>query len=143
MLLVGILPSLGKATVVPEDGPVVVAELALLDVLGDGVGRLLGGNLHLGLGVLGDFSQHVVDSSLSSEREVVPGGDLLAAGLEVEAVALGADLAADLGLEVQARDGRRHREAANAATREGGRAGPGSGRSKERGEHDGGNFHKS
>mmetsp|Transcript_4872 Transcript_4872/g.3111 ORF Transcript_4872/g.3111 Transcript_4872/m.3111 type:complete len:232 (-) Transcript_4872:72-767(-) len=88
VLLVGVLPSLGKASVVPEDGAVVVPELSLLDVLGDRVVLLLGGNLHLSLGVLGNLYNHVVCSVLSLEGNVVPGGDHGIVGLETEAVGL-------------------------------------------------------
>ena len=63
-------------TVVPEDRSVVVTENTLLDVLGNWVVFFLGGNLHLGLGHLWDFDNHVVGSlGLSLERDVMPRGD--------------------------------------------------------------------
>mmetsp|Transcript_16723 Transcript_16723/g.48018 ORF Transcript_16723/g.48018 Transcript_16723/m.48018 type:complete len:323 (-) Transcript_16723:7-975(-) len=93
VLLVGVLPGLGKAAVVPEDGAVVVAEVALLDVLGNGVVGLLGGDLHLGLGHLGDLDDHVV-AAVPLEGDVVPGADGGAVlSLEVEAEGLGGGLA--------------------------------------------------
>mmetsp|Transcript_23214 Transcript_23214/g.34623 ORF Transcript_23214/g.34623 Transcript_23214/m.34623 type:complete len:232 (-) Transcript_23214:251-946(-) len=97
VLLIGVLPSLGKASVVPEDGAVVVPELSLLDVLGDRVVLLLGGNLHLSLGVLGNLYNHVVCSVLSLEGNVVPGGDYGIVGLETEAVGLSLGLSCYLG----------------------------------------------
>ena len=54
----------------------VITKDTLLDVLGDRVVLFLGGNLHLGLGHLRDFNNHVVGSlGLSLERDVVPWGD--------------------------------------------------------------------
>mmetsp|Transcript_27018 Transcript_27018/g.46077 ORF Transcript_27018/g.46077 Transcript_27018/m.46077 type:complete len:267 (-) Transcript_27018:55-855(-) len=76
VLLVGVLPSLGKASVVPEDGAVVIPEDSLLDVLRDGVVGFFGGDLHLGLGHFGDFNDGIVGSIRGSlEGDVVPGGD--------------------------------------------------------------------
>ena len=75
----------------------VVTEVALLDVLGDGVVLLLGGDLHLGLGHLGDLDDHVV-SPVALEGDVVPGaegGTVLS--LEVETEGLGGGLAGLLG----------------------------------------------
>jgi hypothetical protein len=96
-LTVGVLPGLGKAAVVPEDGAVVVAKIALLDVLGDGVVGFLCGDLHLGLGHLGNLNDHVVPA-VPLEGDVVPGADggtILA--LEVEAEGLGGGLSGLLG----------------------------------------------
>ena len=54
----------------------VITKDSLLDVLGDRVVLFLGGNLHLGLGHLRDFDNHVVGSlGLSLKRDVVPWGD--------------------------------------------------------------------
>jgi hypothetical protein len=50
----------------------ITAEFALLDVLGDGVGGFLGGNLHLGLGHLGDLGDEVVQAAARLQRHVVP-----------------------------------------------------------------------
>ena len=77
MLLVGVLPRLGQATVIPEDRSVVIAELPLLDVLGDGVVRFLRRDLHLRLGHLGDLDHGVVRAlgRRRLEGDVVPGGD--------------------------------------------------------------------
>ena len=75
----------------------VVAEVALLDILGDGVVGLLGGDLHLGLGHLGDLDDHVV-AAVALEGDVVPvadGGTALA--LEVEAEGFRGVLAGLLG----------------------------------------------
>lgn len=96
-LTVGVLPGLGKTSVVPEDGAVVVAEVALLDILGDGVVGLLGGDLHLGLGHLGDLNDHVV-AAVALEGDVVPGADGgTALALEVEAEGFRGVLAGLLG----------------------------------------------
>jgi hypothetical protein len=82
---IGILPRLGKAAVIPEDRAVVVSELALLDVLSDRVGGLLGGDFHFGLGVLGDLDDGVVVLA-RLQGDVVPGGDGLLAILEEKAI---------------------------------------------------------
>lgn len=63
------------------------AELALLDVLGDGVGCLLGGHLHLGLGHLGDLGQQVVQAVPSLQGNVMPWGHGLVA-VPVKAVVM-------------------------------------------------------
>ena len=75
----------------------VVAEVALLDILGDGVVGLLGGDLHLGLGHLGDLDDHVV-AAVALEGDVVPGADGgTALALEVEAEGFRGVLAGLLG----------------------------------------------
>ncbi len=81
VLQVGILPGLGEAAVVPEDRAVVIPQLALLDVLRDGVVRFLRRDLHLRLGHLGNLDDGVVVPAPSGggrrrpEGDVVPGGD--------------------------------------------------------------------
>mmetsp|Transcript_10796 Transcript_10796/g.16458 ORF Transcript_10796/g.16458 Transcript_10796/m.16458 type:complete len:292 (+) Transcript_10796:96-971(+) len=76
VFLVGVLPSLGDASVVPEDGAVVIAKLSLFHVLRDGVVGFLGGYLHLGLGHFGNFNDGVVGAlGISLEGDVVPGGN--------------------------------------------------------------------
>mmetsp|Transcript_35901 Transcript_35901/g.99542 ORF Transcript_35901/g.99542 Transcript_35901/m.99542 type:complete len:218 (+) Transcript_35901:67-720(+) len=55
-----VFPGLGKVAVVPIDGPMVVAEFAFFDVLGNGVARLLRCDLHLGLGHLRNLCHHPV-----------------------------------------------------------------------------------
>ena len=63
-------------TVVGETVPD-IAQLASLDVLLDGVERLLFGDLHLGVGPAGDFYDHVEDALvlISKEGDIVPGRD--------------------------------------------------------------------
>jgi hypothetical protein len=61
-----VLPSLGESTVVPDVSVVREtvsneSELALLDILLDGVERLLLGDLHLGVGPSGNLNNHVED----------------------------------------------------------------------------------
>lgn len=71
---------LGESAVVP-DIPVVgeavpnEAELALLDILLDGVEGFLLGDLHLGVGPAGDLDDHVEDTSIlvGEQGDVVPG----------------------------------------------------------------------
>mmetsp|Transcript_24469 Transcript_24469/g.50376 ORF Transcript_24469/g.50376 Transcript_24469/m.50376 type:complete len:255 (+) Transcript_24469:389-1153(+) len=103
MFLVGILPRLREASVVPKDWSVVVAKFSLFDILGDGVVFLLGGHLHFGFGHLGDFDDGVVGSLRGAvEGDVVPGGDGGVAGGEGEAEGLGGFFAGgggDVGVE--------------------------------------------
>ena len=70
----------------------VVAELALLDVLRDGVVGLLGGHLHLGPGVLGDLGDEVEQVAVL-EGDVVPRRHRAGTLGEEQAVTLGAGLA--------------------------------------------------
>ena len=75
-------PHLRERAVVP-DIPVVreaiahITQLATLDVLFDGVERLLLGDLHLRVGPAGDLDDHVEDAivAVSKEGDVVEGGD--------------------------------------------------------------------
>jgi len=66
-----ILPCLRKGSIVPEDRTMVVSELALLDVLCDRVGLLLGGDFKLGSGVLGNFVDKIEVLAVS-QWDVVP-----------------------------------------------------------------------
>ena len=65
-----------------------VAQAALLDVLLDGIERLLLGDFHLGVGPAGDLDDHVEDAIalIGEERDVVERGDDLAIVLDVDAV---------------------------------------------------------
>ena len=84
---------LRESTVVP-DVPVVgeavahVAQTALLDVLLDGIERLLLGDFHLGVGPAGDLDDHVEDAIalIGEERDVVERGDDLAVLFDVDAM---------------------------------------------------------
>jgi len=96
VLLIRILPGLGKTSVIPEDRSVVITKVSLLDVLSDGVGLLLGSDLHLRLGHLRDLYNHVV-SLLPLKRDVMPWGDLLVSFLEVKTEGLGSGLSSLLG----------------------------------------------
>ena len=53
------------------------AELALLDVLLDGIEQLLPGDFHLGVGPAGDLDNHVEDAEIlvCEEWDVMKGGD--------------------------------------------------------------------
>jgi len=89
--VLGVLPGLGDATVVPWVSSLGVnigdvSEVALLDVLLDGVHFFLGCDFHLGIGPAGHFNNHVVDLVLGiSERgNVVEGTDDLSIGVLVE-----------------------------------------------------------
>ena len=64
------------------------AELALLDVLLDGVEQLLFGDFHLGIGPAGDLNNHVEDPEVlvCEEGNVMEGRDNGAALLDVNAV---------------------------------------------------------
>jgi len=76
VFLIGVLPGLGEAAVVPEDGSVVIPQFALLHVLSDGVVGLFGCNFHLGLGHFGDLNDSVVSAlGAALQRDVVPGGN--------------------------------------------------------------------
>lgn len=73
---------LGERAVVPDVtvvGEAVAnkAQLVLLDILLDGVERLLLGDLHLGVGPAGDLNDHVEDALVlvGEQRDVVEGGD--------------------------------------------------------------------
>mmetsp|Transcript_90945 Transcript_90945/g.283349 ORF Transcript_90945/g.283349 Transcript_90945/m.283349 type:complete len:231 (-) Transcript_90945:261-953(-) len=73
MLDVGVLPCLRQHAVVPEDWPMVVTELSLLDVLGDRVARLLDGHLHLRLCHLRDLDHGIEHAILTGvQGYVVP-----------------------------------------------------------------------
>jgi len=93
VLLSRILPSLGESTVVPNV-PVVgeavahIAQTTLLDVLLDGVERLLLGDFHLGIGPAGNLDDHVEDAivPICKERDVMERRDDLAVLLDVDAV---------------------------------------------------------
>ena len=78
MLDVGVLPCLWQASVVPKNGTVIISELALLDILSDGVGLFLGRYFHLSLGVLRDLVDEVEKISGGLQWDVVPWGDGLA-----------------------------------------------------------------
>ena len=76
------LTHLGERAVVPDvavvgEAVADVAETALLDVLLDGVERLLLGDLHLGVGPAGDLDYHVQDAIVlvGEEGDVVEGRD--------------------------------------------------------------------
>lgn len=117
----------------------VVTEVALLDVLGDGVVLLLGGDLHLGLGHLGDLDDHVV-SPVALEGDVVPGaegGTVLT--LEVETEGLGGGLAGLLGGDRVEGGGERAGGEASGGGGEGRGSGGGGGDGEEGG--DGGELH--
>lgn len=98
---------LREGTIVPEVplvGEAVAnkSELALLDVLLDGVEQLVLGDLLLGVGPAGDLNNHVEDGLLGVgiEGDVVEGGDGDAILLDVHAVLEGvggADLADGVG----------------------------------------------
>mmetsp|Transcript_16624 Transcript_16624/g.52328 ORF Transcript_16624/g.52328 Transcript_16624/m.52328 type:complete len:290 (-) Transcript_16624:195-1064(-) len=94
----GVLPGLREHAVVPEDGPVVVAELALLHVLRDWAPRLLGVHLHLVPRHLRNLDDAVEDAVLARvQRHVVPRRDVPALGvLEAQPVLHGALLAVGL-----------------------------------------------
>mmetsp|Transcript_25678 Transcript_25678/g.70613 ORF Transcript_25678/g.70613 Transcript_25678/m.70613 type:complete len:292 (+) Transcript_25678:104-979(+) len=93
-----VFPRLGEHAVVPEDGPVVVAQLALLHVLLDGILWLLGVHLHLMRRHLGDLDDHVEEPLLGRvQRDVVPWRDLLAVDVpEAEPELRGPSLAVGL-----------------------------------------------
>jgi hypothetical protein len=86
--------NLGEGTVVPNV-PVVgeavtdIAQAALLDVLLDGVERLLLGDFHLGIGPAGNLDDHVENAivPICKERDVMERrDDELAVLLDVDAV---------------------------------------------------------
>jgi hypothetical protein len=90
---VGILPSLGEGTVVPEVtlvGEAVsdVSKLALLDILLDGVEELLLGDLELGIGPSRNLDNHVQDGLLlvGIERNIMERRNGLAILLDVDSV---------------------------------------------------------
>jgi len=96
MLLSGILPRLGESTVIP-DVPVVgkavahEAQAALLDILLDGVERLLLGNFHLGIRPAGNFDNHVeyAIALIGEEGNIVERRDDLAVLLDIDAMLKG------------------------------------------------------
>lgn len=65
-----------------------VAQAALLDVLLDGIERLLLGDLHLGVGPAGDLDDHVEDAIalIGEKRDVMERGDDLAVLFDVDAM---------------------------------------------------------
>ena len=91
-----VIAYLREGAVVP-DVPVVgeavadVAQTAALDVLLDGVERLLLGGLHLCVRPAGDLDDHVEDAIVlvGEERDVVEGRDDLAALLDEDTVLCG------------------------------------------------------
>mmetsp|Transcript_16208 Transcript_16208/g.30649 ORF Transcript_16208/g.30649 Transcript_16208/m.30649 type:complete len:248 (-) Transcript_16208:347-1090(-) len=96
MFLIGILPRLWKTTVVPEDGSVVITKFSFLHILRNWVRFFLCGNLHLGLGHLGDLHYHVVPL-FSLERDVVPGRDDSLVILELKTERLSGSFSSLLG----------------------------------------------
>lgn len=86
VLVLGVLPSLGKEAVVPVNVHGIVPQLALFDVLFDGIAPLLGGHLKLGRSLLGNL-RHKGEGAVSRvERDAVPGRRLIAVALEEDAV---------------------------------------------------------
>ena len=76
------MPHLRESTVVPDvtvvrEAVTDVTETALLDILLDGVERLLLGDFHLGVGPTGNLDDHVEDAIglVSEQRNVVPRRD--------------------------------------------------------------------
>ena len=76
------MTNLRESTVVPDvtvvrEAVTDVTETALLDILLDGVERLLLGDFHLGVGPTGDLDDHVEDAIglVSEQRNVVPRRD--------------------------------------------------------------------
>jgi hypothetical protein len=65
-----------------------IAQAALLDVLLDGVERLLLGDFHLGIGPAGNLDDHVENAivPICKERDVMERRDDLAVLLDVDAV---------------------------------------------------------
>ena len=65
-----------------------VAQATLLDVLLDGIERLLLGDFHLGIGPAGNLDDHVeyAIALIGEERDVVKRGDDLAVLLNVDAM---------------------------------------------------------
>ena len=70
--MVRIFPSLRQHAIVPVDVVRIETELSLLGVLLDGVVHLIGGQLHLGGRLLGDFAHKVEVAFTGVERDVVP-----------------------------------------------------------------------
>ena len=115
MLLIGVLPRLGNAPVIPKDGSVVVPKLTLLHILGDGVVGFFGGHFHLGFGHFGDLDDGVVRAlGLAVEGDVVPGRDGGIALVEGDAEGFCGSLAG-CGGGVGMEDGGRADEAAGGA----------------------------
>jgi hypothetical protein len=85
--------NLGESTVVPNV-PVVgeavahIAQATLLDVLLDGIERLLLGDFHLGIGPAGNLDDHVENANvpIRKKRDVMERRDDLAVLLDVDAV---------------------------------------------------------
>ena len=82
VLVSRIFPSLGKSTIVPDvtsvrEDVVHHAELAVLDVLLDGVAFLTQADFHLGVGATGNLHNHVQHTLvlLGIKRDVVKVGD--------------------------------------------------------------------
>ena len=78
----GQMTNLRESTVVPDvtvvrEAVTDVTETALLDILLDGVERLLLGDFHLGVGPTGNLDDHVEDAIglVSEQRNVVPRRD--------------------------------------------------------------------
>ena len=76
------MTNLRESTVVPDvtvvrEAVTDVTETALLDILLDGVERLLLGDFHLGVGPTGNLDDHVEDAIglVSEQRNVVPRRD--------------------------------------------------------------------
>ena len=76
------MTNLRESTVVPDvtvvrEAVTDVTETALLDILLDGVERLLLGDFHLGVGPTGDLDDHVEDAIglVGEQRNVVPRRD--------------------------------------------------------------------
>ena len=76
------MTNLRESTVVPDvtvvrEAVTDVTETALLDILLDGVERLLLGDFHLGVGPTGDLDDHVEDAIglVGKQRNVVPRRD--------------------------------------------------------------------
>ena len=98
MLLIGILPGLGQASIIPKDGSVVITKFSLLHILSDGVALFFGGDLHFGLGHFGDFNDGIEGSLGGSiEGNVVPGGDGGVTLAECEAEGFGVGFSLDGG----------------------------------------------
>eukprot|EP00443_Scrippsiella_acuminata_P059213 CAMPEP_0115454908 /NCGR_PEP_ID=MMETSP0271-20121206/43885_1 /TAXON_ID=71861 /ORGANISM="Scrippsiella trochoidea, Strain CCMP3099" /LENGTH=275 /DNA_ID=CAMNT_0002881347 /DNA_START=54 /DNA_END=878 /DNA_ORIENTATION=+ len=80
-----ILPSLRQISIIPKDRAMIVAQLALLYVLSDGIDRLLSCDLHLRLCHLRDLCDHpFLAIHIRVQRDVMPRRNLAAIRVEEE-----------------------------------------------------------
>jgi hypothetical protein len=66
-----VLPSLRKASIIPEDRTVIISQFAFLDILSNGIRSFFSRNLHFSLSVLWNFIDEIIEVTIF-KRDIVP-----------------------------------------------------------------------